>query len=216
MGITISADDTAVITVSGGAANPGSNVSVDISIANNPGIMAMAFCIQYDSSVFDYVDYAHGYLTNYTITNHDEEGIVSFVSVEDYNLRTNGKILTLNFHVKATAEDGDYTFKIMNNNPNKYGNSLHNSFANASEQYVAVSAVDGVVTVDGDVIFKKGDVNGDGDINNKDLALLMQYVNDWDVEIYLAVADVNADGDINNKDLALLMQYVNDWDVELK
>lgn len=61
-----------------------------------------------------------------------------------------------------------------------------------------------------------GDVNGDNQINNKDLALLMQYLNEWDVQVDDIAADTNGDGEINNKDYALLMQYVNEWDVELK
>ena len=60
-----------------------------------------------------------------------------------------------------------------------------------------------------------GDANGDGRINNKDLGLLMQKLNGWDVEISDAVADINADGKVNNKDYGLLMQYVNGWDVEI-
>ncbi len=60
-----------------------------------------------------------------------------------------------------------------------------------------------------------GDVNGDGDINNRDLALLQQYINGWDVEIDEVAADVNDDSDINNRDLALLQQYINGWDVTL-
>lgn len=58
-----------------------------------------------------------------------------------------------------------------------------------------------------------GDVNGDTDINNRDLALLMQYVNDWDVTVDETAADVNVDGEINNRDLALLMQRINGWNV---
>ena len=61
-----------------------------------------------------------------------------------------------------------------------------------------------------------GDINGDGKVNNKDLALLQQYLSDWDVTVDTAVADVNDDGKVNNKDLALLQQYLSDWDVELK
>ena len=60
-----------------------------------------------------------------------------------------------------------------------------------------------------------GDINGDGDINNRDMALLQQYINGWDVEIDETAADVNGDGDINNRDLALLQQYINGWDVTL-
>ena len=61
-----------------------------------------------------------------------------------------------------------------------------------------------------------GDINNDGKVNNKDLALLQQYLSDWDVTVDTAVADVNDDGKVNNKDLALLQQYLSDWDVELK
>lgn len=60
-----------------------------------------------------------------------------------------------------------------------------------------------------------GDINTDGDINNKDLGVLMQYLNGWQVEIKFDAADVNMDVTINNKDYGLLMQYVNGWDVEL-
>ena len=60
-----------------------------------------------------------------------------------------------------------------------------------------------------------GDISGDGKINNKDLGLLMQYLNGWDVEIIDTVADVNNDGKINNKDYGLLMQFINGWELEI-
>ncbi len=68
-----------------------------------------------------------------------------------------------------------------------------------------------------DVIeYISGDVNGDEKINNKDLGLLLQYLNNWDVEVVELACDVNRDGKINNKDLGILLQYLNGWDVELK
>ncbi len=60
-----------------------------------------------------------------------------------------------------------------------------------------------------------GDINSDNEINNKDYALLMQYLNGWDVEIVEDASDVNSDGNIDNKDYALLMQYLNGWDVTI-
>lgn len=61
-----------------------------------------------------------------------------------------------------------------------------------------------------------GDANGDKKVNNRDLAVLQQYLNEWDVSIEDADLDVNDDGKVNNRDLALLQQYLNEWDVELK
>ena len=63
--------------------------------------------------------------------------------------------------------------------------------------------------------FTYGDLSGDGKVNNKDLGLLMQKLNGWDVEINMDAADVNGDGKVNNKDYGLLMQYLNGWDVTL-
>lgn len=60
-----------------------------------------------------------------------------------------------------------------------------------------------------------GDINGDYTINNKDLGLLMQYLNGWDVQVNVDMSDVNRDNAINNKDYGILMQYVNGWDVSL-
>ena len=61
----------------------------------------------------------------------------------------------------------------------------------------------------------QGDLNSDGRKNNKDLALLMQKLNGWDVSVSEVAADVNSDGAQNNKDYALLMQYLNGWSVKI-
>ena len=60
-----------------------------------------------------------------------------------------------------------------------------------------------------------GDANGDGAVNNRDVALLQQYINKWEVVLDMTAADANGDGAVNNRDVALLQQYNNHWDVEL-
>ena len=61
-----------------------------------------------------------------------------------------------------------------------------------------------------------GDANSDGIVNNKDLSLLRQYLNEWDVEIDPLACDVTDDGIVNNKDYTTLRQFLNGWDVVLK
>ena len=77
-----------------------------------------------------------------------------------------------------------------------------------------MTAVMGVLSVSAATI-KYGDVDGNGEVTNKDLGLLQRYVNGWKVTIDLEAADVNADGVVTNKDLGLLQRYVNGWDVTL-
>ncbi|MBR2319546.1 MAG: dockerin type I repeat-containing protein [Clostridia bacterium] len=60
-----------------------------------------------------------------------------------------------------------------------------------------------------------GDINGDGKVNNRDLGLLQQYVNGFEVVVDKLASDVTGDGKINNRDLGLLQQYVNGFDVTL-
>lgn len=60
-----------------------------------------------------------------------------------------------------------------------------------------------------------GDVNNDGKINVRDLGMLQQHINGWDVGIYLAAADITGEGKVNVRDLGILQQYLNGWDVTL-
>lgn len=66
---------------------------------------------------------------------------------------------------------------------------------------------------------QKGDMNGDGEVNSGDLALMLQFVNkrigsESLTEAQLAAGDVSrtdgeAEGNINSSDLAKLLQYIN-------
>ncbi len=54
-----------------------------------------------------------------------------------------------------------------------------------------------------------GDINEDGTVNMKDIVLLQQYMNSWEVEIDSNIADVNHDMVVNMKDIVMLQQYMN-------
>ncbi len=57
-----------------------------------------------------------------------------------------------------------------------------------------------------------GDLNGDGSINQKDLAMLSKYMRNQTLypldEYALIAADINGDGNVNQKDLAKLSKYM--------
>lgn len=54
-----------------------------------------------------------------------------------------------------------------------------------------------------------GDANGDGQVNNRDLGLLQQYLNGWEIAVDLIAGDMNSDGKVNNRDLGQLQQNLN-------
>ena len=60
-----------------------------------------------------------------------------------------------------------------------------------------------------------GDINGDGDVNNKDLTRLFKHLSGYTAEVVERALDVNGDGSVNNKDLTRLFKYLSGWDVEL-
>ncbi len=61
-----------------------------------------------------------------------------------------------------------------------------------------------------------GDMNDDEAVNNRDLGVLMRWLNGWDIELNPLAADVDRDGFVNNRDYGVLMRYLNGWEIELK
>ena len=53
---------------------------------------------------------------------------------------------------------------------------------------------------------KAGDINGDGDVNSKDLTRLMKFTSGEDVSVVEQAVDTNGDGDFDSKDLTHLMK----------
>lgn len=56
-----------------------------------------------------------------------------------------------------------------------------------------------------------GDVNGDGEVDIKDSALIKRHLAGWKVDMDMAAADVNGDGEVNIKDSALIKRTLAGW-----
>ncbi len=72
-----------------------------------------------------------------------------------------------------------------------------------------------VIPVEAAAPFLCGDTTGDGTVDGKDAALLLQYLAERDVPLNVLAADADADGAVTGKDAALLLQYLAEWDVVL-
>ena len=60
-----------------------------------------------------------------------------------------------------------------------------------------------------------GDINDDGDVDNKDIVTLFRYVSGGDVDVVVPALDPNGDGSVDNKDIVTLFRYVSGGDIEL-
>lgn len=54
-----------------------------------------------------------------------------------------------------------------------------------------------------------GDADGNGRVNNRDLGLLLRYLNQWSVTLQEDAVDLDGNGRINNQDLGLLQRILN-------
>ena len=61
-----------------------------------------------------------------------------------------------------------------------------------------------------------GDVNGDGEVNLKDLVALAQKVAGWEVDVDENALDVSGDGDVDLADVAKLAQHLAGWDTDVE
>lgn len=184
-----------------------------------------------DLSVDD-VDYISGWYSAKFAATQDWANMYSYINVEkntDYTISFKAKadhkgLVWVKFHkadwtgdvaqgdVNLTTEWTEYEIT-MNSGDNT---SLIFMFQNAGV------AADGQIIWLDDILVTKvpgqepevmlGDLDGNGKVNNRDLGLLLLYLNDDDLSdktFIEAAADLDGNGKINNRDLGLLQLELN-------
>ena len=184
----------------------GDEVKVKIYIDKNPGITGLSIDVDYPEALtltdIKYTDLFSAKPTN--SKDYNSPMTISWHSPGSLDEDATGLFATLTFVADINAEATDYTVRVTYKADNIIDSTLDD---------IPFDVENGTVSVQRPT---PGDVNRDGAINMKDIVLVQQYINHWDVSIVERAADVNDDGDINMKDLVILQQYINGWEVELK
>ena len=64
--------------------------------------------------------------------------------------------------------------------------------------------------------FTLGDINGDGETDNKDVVILFRYLSGNNANVNVIALDINGDGSVDNKDVVVLFRYLSgDTSVEI-
>ena len=196
--------DAPAFVVENVSAREGEEFTVAIRTLNNSGIVSLKLKMGYDADLLELVAVEEQDFVNMTYSPLTANPfIINWVDAIHPNNTTDGVVALVTFRVKEGAEVSTTDITLSYDPEDVYDQNYENVTFRVERGFVSI------------VEYTAGDVNGDGRINNKDLGLLQQYVNEWNVTVAEAASDVNGDGRVNNKDLGLLQQYVNEWDVEL-
>ncbi|MBO4422516.1 MAG: hypothetical protein J5879_03690 [Clostridia bacterium] len=203
------------ITVEGGSdkitVRAGSTVDVKVKLTNNPGISSLRAILNWSDKLtltnikYDVTDKIG---TEYYANVPDDYDAIknSFclnVVVPDGKIEGDGTFATLTFKAETNVREDEFLQITADIDPEdvfvRVGKNLLN---------VGFEAVNGGVyaTTAG---IQRGDVNGDGKINNKDVVALFRYVSSGATDADPAIYDFTEDGKINNKDVVSLFRYVS-------
>ena len=195
------------LTVESKIASPGSTVTVNVSIKNNPGILGAELKLDYSADL-TLVEVKSGeVMSGLTFTGPGKyvsgcKFIWDGQSVDSSGVM-DGDILSLTFTVSEYAA----------NEEELNVNITCENMIDADMNPIETSVTNGVVKIGNTML---GDVNGDSKINTTDIILTRRYLaGGYDVEINQAAADVNGDAKVNTTDIILIRRYLaGGYDVE--
>ena len=134
--------------------------------------------------------------------------------METAMLETEGGLCFGGASLEGAAQSGviaTVTFTVLADGPAEAQTAPEQTALLLSGYYVNVSATDrmALLAMPEDALY--GDLNGDGELNMFDAALLIRYYNGLQelTERQMIISDVNGDGEVDMHDVILLIQYCN-------
>lgn len=186
-------------TIAGGTA------VVTIAIKNNPGISSLILKVEYDDSLLTLTNVQYNNaMGGQTLAPADLKNPTLYWIDAFNNMNEDVVFATLTFNVEENIPVGTSTEVVVSYDAN--------DIYNFDEENVEFSVQNGNVTL---FDYIPGDINGDSVIDNRDVATLMRFFADWDIEVNEAALDVNGDDVLSNKDVTRLIQFVGGWNVEI-
>jgi len=172
---------------------PGETAVVYVNVEENPGVNYMQLTLDYDNThmaLLDDIIYgdfgeASVYGKNYSW------------SKSSGNYTNTGLLMELHFAVSEEELEASYPVTIT------MGDSGINNW---DEEDIGLIVTDGAVEV---ILGVAGDMNGDEQINGKDVTRLLRHLNGEGIEIDLRAIDTNGDGKCNGKDTTRLLRVLN-------
>lgn len=190
-------------------ASPDLDVTMTLTIENNPGISGAEIIVSFDErltlvsaeageafSALTYV--APSYYRNPTVFMWDSE------KINDEDIK-DGIILELTFHIPAGVE-GEFPVTITYESGNIFDKDLNP---------MELTMVNGSIS---SISYIPGDADGNGRLNTLDITAIRRYISDgrktdpngYNVVINENAADVDGNGRINTLDITMLRRYISD------
>lgn len=188
------------ISMAGVNAKAGEEVEVQVKLENNPGITSLRLVVNYDEDALEMTGFTFGdalsSMNKATSQNYGNGYSFSMYSATA-DLTDCGTLATIKFKVNENAEEGEYPIAITYDPDDIF---------NLNGDCIGFDIENGAINVNSYLL---GDLNDDGKINMRDVVLLQQVVNGWNVAYNKDAADYNGDGKINMRDIVALQQYIN-------
>ncbi len=202
--VTVVPEDAPAFVVDDVKACYGKTFTVAIRTRNNPGVVSYRLNVHYDSDLLELVSAEEGAFAGITFgpTTANPFTMTWCDTVHPDNT-SDDVVVYLTFRAKEGVDPTETSISLTYDLDDVY---------NTAWESVYFYPVCGTVQL---TTVEMGDMNNDGKVNARDLGLLQQYLNGWNVDIVLEACDVDANGKINTRDMALFQRYLNGWDVEL-